>query len=118
MEGGCAQGFCSPDLLEPPHVPLLKSSATCWGLSSGISHQMHQGLLLSTQLQYRAQFWVPGLQVRRVTFVIRALENRKRRRRLEKTATVSVSEKGNMKAICKFTKRSCEEGSLLCDRNR
>lgn len=32
-DGGCAQGSFSPQLLEPPHVQLLKSSAASWTVS-------------------------------------------------------------------------------------
>lgn len=44
-DGGCAQGSFSPQLLEPPHVQLLKSSAASWTVSSGINHQMPHHIL-------------------------------------------------------------------------
>lgn len=44
-DGDHAQGSFSPQLLEPPHVQLLKSSAASWTVSSGINHQIPHSIL-------------------------------------------------------------------------
>lgn len=63
MEGGCAQGFFSPELLEPPRVQLLKCSATSWGVSSGKSHQMHQDILPLYTAAIPCPIWVSSVSV-------------------------------------------------------
>lgn len=86
MDGDHAQGSFSPQLLEPPHVQLLKSSAASWTVSSGITHQMpHSILSLSTAIP------CPVLDIQsqcvsrwQVTSIIKTLENRKCRGKLKR----------------------------------
>lgn len=85
-DGGCAQGSFSPQLLESPHVQLLKSSAASWTVSPGINHQMpHSIHFLNTAIPCP----ILGTQsqcVRKgeVSSVIKALENRKCRGKLKR----------------------------------